>query len=194
MTVRPARSARRAAPANPVVPLGAAFGVPLGDGLYGLCRVIARATARETSLVDLRGATAAAAVLVLATRWTGTREQLVSATRDPRARKPLVVTHHGNRNKKYVICVHDVPPPDFVPVGELAPSPADARLRNVHFAWATLPLQYRSQLAWEANPDAVRAADRARSRASAAERERELAEIKAKRAAAQKARRLAKRT
>lgn len=190
MSVRRPRA--QAVAVEPILPIGAAFGVPLGDGRYGLCRVIARAPARETARVSLRGRLAATAVLVLATRWTGTRTQLARAAADPRARKPLVLTHHGNRNKKYVICVHDAPPPGFVEAGALAPSSVEAKLPNVYFAWASLPAQYRAQLAWEADPDAVRAADRALAKARADAHEREVAALKAKRAAAQRARRTSK--
>jgi hypothetical protein len=51
---------------EPVVAIGAAFGVPLGDDRFGVCRVIARAT--DAGKIFVTGPAAQAAVLVLATR------------------------------------------------------------------------------------------------------------------------------
>lgn len=153
-------------PPAPVVPIGTAFGVPLDGDRWALCRVIGLAPAAATSKIFLRGAVASRAVLVLATRWTGTRAQLASAIADPQALQPLRLTHHSWRDKPYVITVHTPPPPTFVPLGALAPTDGDRKLRNVYFAWESLATQYRAQLAWEADAEAVRAADRARARAT----------------------------
>lgn len=179
----------KAPPLEPILPIGAAFAVPLDKGQFAVCRVIARGTPSEAGRIFASKEDRARCVLVLATRWVGTRAQLAKALRDPRVRKPLKLTHHSQRNKPYVILVTDPPPRSFVRLGEIAPTPAEQKLPNVDFAWATFRDQYRAQLAWEADPDAVRARDKARWKAEMAALEREREEIKARRNAARRAQR-----
>jgi len=151
------RPRRSASVPSLVIPIGAAYGVPIDDELVGACRVIAA----HPELVTPAGR----AVLVAATRWTGTRAQLAGALADARAGEVLRLTHHGWRNKPCVAWATTPPPAEFVALGERPPSTAEQRLDYVRsFVWGSLPLQYRAQLDWEADPGAVRARDRGRAR------------------------------
>lgn len=144
-----------------MVPIGAAFAVPIDDKRVGVCRVIGGDPEHPGAL------------RVAATRWVGPRSQLKKALRDPRAREVMRLTHHGWRNKPCVAWAASPPPPELVAIGVIAPSPSEAKLASVpSFVWASLALQYRAQLAWEADPDAVRANDRKRAREQRAAEER----------------------
>ena len=140
----------RELPPAPIVPIGTVYGVPLGGGLYGLARVIGSAPAADSRRIFANREQRAAAIRVLATRWTGPRAALASALDDPRASRPLVLTHHTWRKRPFVICVFTRPPRSLIRVGERAPSAADRKLKTADFAWEYLRLQYRAQLAWEA--------------------------------------------
>jgi hypothetical protein len=93
MAQRPPK--RGASKTKLVVPLGAAYSVPVDGKVFGVCRVIAE---HPSTVENNRRA-----VLVALTRWTGTRAELRSALTDARSGEILQVTTH-NRNEPYVAC------------------------------------------------------------------------------------------
>lgn len=136
------------------VPVGAAFGVPLSDGRFGLVRVIGHngEAPKGSKTVLPRGLVP---FQVLATRWVGTQRELATATRDPRARQALQPTFTTkDRNKPYVVWETAPPPASFVPLEPMPPSDEERTFRSVFYSWNTLPHRIEAQLEYEADPTA----------------------------------------
>lgn len=136
------------------VPVGAAFGVPLSDGRFGLCRVIGHGgeAPKGSKSILPRGVVP---FQVLATRWVGSRIELATANRDPRARQPLQPTFTTkDRNKPYVVWESTPPPSSFVPLDAIEPSSEERGFRSVFYAWNTLAHRIEAQLEFEADPTA----------------------------------------
>lgn len=143
-----------------VLPIGAAYGVPLADGRFGLIRVIGHGGRKPRQYGKLAGESAIC-VRALATRWVGTRKQLATALADPRARQPLVPSFSRKAKKPYVVWATQVPPPTFIHVGILMPTAREQMLEGSDIVWEWVPLQYKAQLEYEADPAAFEAKMRA---------------------------------
>src|SRR4051812_43327065 len=134
------------------VAVGAAFGVPLADGRFGLCRVIGHGgdAPKGSKSILPRGVVP---FRVLATRWVGTRAELGHAIHDPQARRALQPTFSTkDRNKPYVVWESTPPPATFVPIGSIPPTPEEAGLRSVWYSWNTVGNTIEMQLAYDADP------------------------------------------
>lgn len=148
------RNRARAEQVDPVLPVGAAFGVPLNDGRFGLCRVIGHGGGKPSGYKKFKGE-GAGAIRVLATRWVGTQSQLSRASKDPRARRGLVPTFVRHQNTKpYVTWTTHPPPPTFVPAGTLMPTASEQKLASSDMVWAWIASQIAFQFEYEADPKA----------------------------------------
>jgi hypothetical protein len=135
---------------------GDVYLMPLEDGRLGACRVLRARGGREP------------AVLVAATPWVGTAPPDLS---EPALREVLVLTHHSWRDEPEMSWVDDPVPADFVRLGELPPTRAEAKRECMSFAgWVSFPQQVLLQWRWDHARAAVDAEDAAEARAEEAQR------------------------
>jgi hypothetical protein len=166
---RPAPRPAPAAPAEQVPPSwrstlapGAHFAMPLADGRWGACRVLA--------------ARGAKGVLVENLDWLG---PVRPALDDLRGVKALVLDHHAWCSQPNRMLVDEPPPPTFEPLGVVEPS-ADERATKCGSwgSWEALALHTVLQWRWHHDRKALlaeearEAAERERRRQAAAEKKR----------------------
>jgi hypothetical protein len=145
--------AKRRKPKEPPAHPGDAFLMPLGDGRFGVCRVLRVHTAEPP------------AALVAASPWVGTTPDLG----DPRLRETLRLTHHAWANHPAVLWVNDAVPDTFVRIGELPPDKAEAKAKSgSSSSWYYFPTQILAQWRWDHEREQVLAEDEQESQVRAA--------------------------
>lgn len=135
---------------------GDAFAVPLEDGRYSVCRVLADRITRPKLSID--------AVLVASSAWIGSE---IPSVDNPELRPILKLTHHS-WDKEKIAWISDPVPDTFIPIGTIAPSDKEAFLNcPSHSDWFSKIQQPLMQWQWDHDPEAVKAADAARKQAQA---------------------------
>lgn len=136
-------------------PVGAAFAVPLKNGRYSACRVIA--THNDT----YPGIRKDDAVLVAVCRWSGTQ---VPCAADPALRPILDLTHHGMCDSA-IYWISEEPPPDLIPIGIIEPTAEEQAVSCFGmFDWYLLKMQSLLQWRWDHERESVLAADAIREK------------------------------
>lgn len=132
---------------------GAAFAVRLADGRYSACRVLIGTDGEWPQHYGR-------VILVAGSAWIGDE---VPEVTDPALRPILRLTHHNWKDIPNVLCVSDAPPPEFIPIGVVAPTAEECQEPRVAFgAWANFAYHALMQWRWDHDRDAVLAEDAAR--------------------------------
>ncbi len=129
-------------------PAGSVFLVPLTDGRFGVVRVL-----RTKS----DGGTPAA--FVVPSSWIGNTAVRPS---DRDIRLPLFLTHHSWANQREALWVVNLPPPSFIPIGDIEITAADTALeREAYSVWESIPVQILLQWRWDNDREALLAEEAA---------------------------------
>jgi hypothetical protein len=125
---------------------GAVFLMPLGDGLFGVCRVLRANTEKE------RQGHGCPCILVAGSPWTGPEAPDLS---DPQLRKVQKLTHHAWKNDLNLCWVSEPPPDSFQRLGTIKPSAADKRRQCSAFGGWAFAYQVLMEWRWQHERDAV---------------------------------------
>lgn len=146
---------------------GDVFLMPLGDGRFGVCRVLRANTEEE------RKGHGAPYVLVAASPWVGTDAPDLT---DARVRRVQRLTHHNWKNWKNPLNIHwvsDPPPAEFRRLGVITPSAADGRRESPASGGWSFGIQVLMQWRWDYEREAVLREDAESAEREAREREAE---------------------
>ena len=146
-------------------PAGAAFAFPLGDGRYGVCRVLVGTSAKHPDKLRMHS------VLVACSAWIGAD---VPTCDDPALRTILCPTHHSWEGKPELLWInHDEPPPELIPIGTIETTEQEQALScNSHGRWEMILDQPLMQWRWEHERETVLAEDAAEEAAEMLERDK----------------------
>jgi len=127
--------------------VGDVFAIPLAGGRWGACRVL------QFDDISPR-------VLVAASPWVG---ETMPDLSEPLLRVVLHRTHHSWNNEACLGWTSSPVPVEFVRVGTLPPTAAEASLAVTAAAceWVSLPYQVYAQWRWDNEREAVLAEDEA---------------------------------
>lgn len=155
---------------NPAV--GDVFAAPLGDGRFGLCRIIAAERPRGTW--DRSGRWR-----VVTCAWVGRRLDIEVALRSPDA-VAAIVFQRGYGTP--IQSISGPPPSQFTHVGHVPPSAADRRRRSPRSpgAWVWVVSQLQAEMTFRADPEGWRAREREQTQERRRQRAKELAEARAR--------------
>ncbi len=138
---------KRRKPAKVSLPKpGDVFLMPLGDGRFGVCRVLRENTAEE------RKGHGAPYILVAASPWIGSDTPDLG---DPQLRKIQKLTHHSWKNDPNILWVSMPPPDDYRLIGTIKPSPADKRRQYSGSGGWAFAYQVLTEWRWAHDRDAV---------------------------------------
>ena len=127
---------------------GSVFAMPLGDGRFGICRVL-------QVRLKLKGRPEA---LVAASDWIG---DAPPALTDPAVKRTLMLTHHSWADEPERLWVSDLPPKNFTNLGAIKLSKIDKETTcNSYSGWARLPAQVLLQWRWDHDREALLRADK----------------------------------
>jgi len=152
-----AKSAQKTLP-NP----GDVFLMPLGDGRFGVCRVLRTNTEAERKFHgDPR-------VLVACSQWIGTETPDLG---DAQLRQIQKLTHHSWKNGLNMCWVSEPPPDAFRRIGVIEPSASEKRRKwDASSGW-NFPLGLLMQWRWDHEREAVLREDAEKLEQQARERE-----------------------
>ena len=164
---------RKKAPKVPPPPEGAAFAVPLENGLYSACRVLLgpdykRADAPASRPRDeadehlLNDALQSGMVLVATSAWIGKE---IPTADDPAVRAILRHRYNGKLDLQWI----DNPlPKSFIPIGTIKPTAKERNLLcNTFCMWETIAVGALDQWRWDHDREALLAEQAANAAESA---------------------------
>ena len=144
---------------------GDAFLMPLGDGRFGVCRVLRANTEAE------RKWHGCPQLLVAGSSWIGAGDPDLN---DPQLREIQNLTHHNWKNSKDTLSMYwvDEPPPRSISrVGVIEPSPGDKRRRCLASGGWSFHTQTLAQWRWDHDREAVDREEAEAAKRQARERE-----------------------
>src|ERR1700722_455847 len=138
---------KRRKPAKVLLPKpGDVFMMPLGDGRFGVCRVLRENTEEE------RKGHGAPYILVAASPWIGSEKPDLG---DPQLRIIQELCHHSWKNDPNLLWVSMPPPEDYRLIGTIKPGPADKRRQCSGSGGWAFAYQVLTEWRWVHDRDAV---------------------------------------
>lgn len=132
---------------KPLPEAGAAFVFPLGDGRYGVCRVLRQASGNELRYFGEPN------VLVACSAWIG---DAIPDVNDPALVPFLQLTHHSWKGKPHVFWDNQPPPREFKPLGVIPPTADERKMKcDSSAGWEGCPGHLLAQWRWDHDREAM---------------------------------------
>lgn len=126
---------------------GAAFVFPLGDGRYGVCRVLRQANAKEVRSLGRPE------VLVACSAWIG---DAIPDVNDPALLPYLHLTHHSWKGHPFVFWDYQPPPREFNPLGVIPPTADERKMKcDTSAGWEGCRFHLLAQWRWHHDREAL---------------------------------------